>query len=339
MTSAELILALAAKGYYVTPRRLTDWRAKGLLPRLDAKSRGRSKGVQRPWPNATRTVEQAIAVCIAARWKRRAEFVRLTLWFTGFDVDVEDARRRWLQNLDCDVRGLRRTIEALSDPDDFFGPMGLKIARSNQRNLKIDHQVAGMAFATLTRAFYDPSYSIKGEDAAEAVELLNSVLRNDTASPDAPHWSNSAIAGFMMTLRDKVSLAAIRNLIAEAEPGELEEARATWITFVEIISMLVQSHMGRGDWRTDKVGLRFVAAFSSAGILFMLFSLRLGFKHRIDRSFEILKSIPLSAPGELARDFLAPWSDFNAAEAYDRLRGMTAKSPELIATEKPQQTS
>jgi hypothetical protein len=49
LSQTQLVAELQSRGYHATERQLRDWRAKGLLPPLDLRSRGRGLGISRHW--------------------------------------------------------------------------------------------------------------------------------------------------------------------------------------------------------------------------------------------------------------------------------------------------
>jgi len=98
LTSQQLIERLAETGRVVEPRTLTDWRTKGLLPKLKGKGRGRGPGRLQYWDDPG-VIGQAIILYDAMDGKRRAEFARWVLWFCGYDVDPDLVRSYWQQLL------------------------------------------------------------------------------------------------------------------------------------------------------------------------------------------------------------------------------------------------
>jgi hypothetical protein len=62
MRQSELISELERRGYEITERRLTDWRSKGLLPKLKQLGQGRGSGTFHMIEDPETTINQAIAV-------------------------------------------------------------------------------------------------------------------------------------------------------------------------------------------------------------------------------------------------------------------------------------
>ena len=96
-TPAQLCDRLLELGIGRSPRVLTDWRDKGLLPPLICVSAGRGRGVKRFCSEDV--LDQAIAVDWLLKKYDSADEALLGLWLSGYAVDAATAQRAWIQNL------------------------------------------------------------------------------------------------------------------------------------------------------------------------------------------------------------------------------------------------
>ena len=98
MTQTELIERLRLLGIDVSPRALTDWSQKGLLPPLQQHGLGQGKGSRQVWDQDV--VDQVIAThSLLARYARADEAL-LGLWLSGYDVSTLSARSAWIGHLE-----------------------------------------------------------------------------------------------------------------------------------------------------------------------------------------------------------------------------------------------
>jgi hypothetical protein len=99
MRQSELISELERRGYEITERRLTDWRSKGLLPKLKQLGQGRGSGTIHVIEDPETTINQAIAVFEMHERRWRTDSALLGIWCLGFDVDPSVLRNAWLKRL------------------------------------------------------------------------------------------------------------------------------------------------------------------------------------------------------------------------------------------------
>ena len=108
-TPTELVAALDRHGVEVTERRLTDWRAKGLLPPLKKIGLGRGKGTRQFWEN-DEVLQQAIAAEYFLYRKSRTRYALSRLWLAGFDVPVELGKATWLEYIEQRRKSINRIV-------------------------------------------------------------------------------------------------------------------------------------------------------------------------------------------------------------------------------------
>lgn len=134
-TPSELIAALDRHDVYVTERRLTDWRAKGLLPPLKRIGLGRGKGTRQVW-ESDEVLQQAIAVEFFLYLKSRTRYALARLWLAGFDVPVEKGKGAWLENIKRKTEYIDR--KANKDPGGLAGYLSFFQERAIKKISKKD---------------------------------------------------------------------------------------------------------------------------------------------------------------------------------------------------------
>jgi len=87
-TPNEIIAELNARGYAITPRRLTDWRQKALLPPLVKHGQGQGRAWTYVWHEAD-IVGQVIAVQELLRIHGHTDWLYVPLWCLGFTIPLE----------------------------------------------------------------------------------------------------------------------------------------------------------------------------------------------------------------------------------------------------------
>ena len=98
ITPKMLCLLLCQAGYTVTLRCLRDWRAKGLLPRLQRQGLGKGKGSLWFWTERD-ILKRAVAVCRKIRETRRTSAAVIETWFGGAPHSIGRVRRAWISEI------------------------------------------------------------------------------------------------------------------------------------------------------------------------------------------------------------------------------------------------
>jgi hypothetical protein len=86
LTPKQVINELAKTGRRVSERKLTDWRARELLPKLSEKGNGRGKGKVYFWTQPD-ILDRVAFVADHKGWDTSR--VLLVLWCCGFEVSQE----------------------------------------------------------------------------------------------------------------------------------------------------------------------------------------------------------------------------------------------------------
>jgi hypothetical protein len=129
VSQTQLVAELQERGYHVTERQVRDWRAKGLLPPLNSRSRGRGLGVLRYWEGNEIILSQAIAVCDLLDRNGRTKWVPLGLWFAGFEVNLGTARMLWLESLARTRKDWLGTALSKEECEDALGGLCPRLAK------------------------------------------------------------------------------------------------------------------------------------------------------------------------------------------------------------------
>lgn len=112
LTPKEVIEELAKTGRHVEPRTLTDWRRRGLLPKLSERGQGHGRGKAYFWTDAD-ILDRVALVADLPSWE--TDRTILALWFCGFEVSPEQMREAWLKSIERVSRQL-----AKQDVDESF---------------------------------------------------------------------------------------------------------------------------------------------------------------------------------------------------------------------------
>lgn len=132
LTPAHVIAKLKQHGYAMTPRRLGDWREKGLLPPLVAHGKGRGQGWIYGWEDAL-VVEQAIAVEELLAWHSRTDWLYVPLWCLGFSVPPTRIRPRLLAIVNAHLDYVAGDALTREDVADHVSRLSVEEAKEYRR--------------------------------------------------------------------------------------------------------------------------------------------------------------------------------------------------------------
>ena len=167
LTQDEVIAELNARGYEITPRRLVDWRQKGLLPPLVKRGRGQGQGWVYVWEDPL-VIEQAVAVQELLWLHERTGWLYVPLWCLGFEVPLERVRSQLLARL---------------------GRSQSHLTGGNEDPVAIADTVSALAFDEATRP--GPRQGRRG--SADVLEYwLNLLVGDADYAPDWQGWGQVA---------------------------------------------------------------------------------------------------------------------------------------------------
>lgn len=240
----------------MTKRRVSNWRAKRLLPAFDIQGAGGGRGRGRRsscWSQGEKIIRQATAVHEALSFHPRVEDAYLPLWLFGYEIDTETARKKLLQEI-ASVRevlaeggGSRESLE-----DYFFDK-------------------ASDLFVALLEWDRDAAQDF----TFEQVEQFVQIIANPTYRPDDPpavEWQ---------FVREHFLLPVLEQTVANLSRAELQQLRADYCLFIDGIHLLASAFPALSSEFPQKYWVG-----GNAGFFFVLFDLafrRAGYGDFIDR--------------------------------------------------------
>jgi len=105
LTPKQVIEELAKTGWHVEARTLTDWRSRGLLPKLTDRGQGHGKGKGYFWTD-NNILDRVALVADLPSWE--TDRTILALWFCGFEVSPERMKDAWLKSIELVLRQLAK---------------------------------------------------------------------------------------------------------------------------------------------------------------------------------------------------------------------------------------
>lgn len=247
----------------LTKRRVSSWRSKGLLPAFDIQGRGAGRGHGRQvsyWSQGERIIEQAVAVHEALSFYPSAEEAYLPLWLFGYEIHIETARKKLLEEIAA-VREVLAEGGGCSDSlEDYFFDRAYDLFEALQ---VCDRESAK-------------------EFTFEQVERFVQTLANPAYDPDDPpsiEWQ---------FVREHFLLPVLYERVANLSLDELERLRKDYRHVIDAISLLVSAFPPFPSEFPQKylVG-------GNVGFFFVLFDLafrRAGYGDFIDRHFPRLST-------------------------------------------------
>ncbi|MGP8161562.1 MAG: hypothetical protein ACLQGJ_10170 [Candidatus Dormibacteria bacterium] len=172
ITPGEVARRLAGCGYPVTDRRLTDWRARGWLPKL---SRARPTKGEGPracyvWSDPE-VVEQTLTLILALGLRGRMETARTLTWFSGFAYPVTEMRNDWAAFEEQPWRAERRRALAGLGGSDEDAVDALKLeARATRPLQKLG--LSPLFTDTYVRLLFDVNYRPEAELGTDQAQRL-----------------------------------------------------------------------------------------------------------------------------------------------------------------------
>jgi hypothetical protein len=205
VTEVDLISALRGSGFELKPRVITDWIAKGLLPKRSSPGRGKGKGRVYYWDDDS-VIEQARTLCRLRTVAR--SFRKIYIPFVSFGYPVSANRLRqplaeWLARAGGEIPDEDMSPEALAEW------IGWESSRSRRSKLR--------EFVDLDAAhknlFLNPGH-VPTEAELATLSFMDANL-------DTGEWTRF--------LREYVSYPVMRDALATASDEELDTAVRDWI--------------------------------------------------------------------------------------------------------------
>jgi hypothetical protein len=249
LSEDELVACLRRSIPDMTKRRVSNWRAKRLLPAFDIQGAGGGRGRGRQssyWSQGEKVFKQAAAVHEALRLHPRIEDAYLPIWLFGYEIDTETAREKLLEEITSVRKVLVEGEGSHESLEDYF------------------FDKASDIFAALLDWDQDTAQDF----TFEQIEQFVQIIANPTYRPDDPpsvEWQ---------FVREHFLLPVLEETVATLSRAELEQFRADYCLFIDGIRLLASvfpsflSEFPQKYWVGGNVGFFFVLfdlAFRRAG--------------------------------------------------------------------------
>lgn len=256
LSEDDLVACLRRNIPGMTKRRVSNWRAKRLLPAFDIQGAGGGRGLGRQssyWIQGEKIIKQATAVHEALGFHPRVEDAYLPLWLFGYEIDTETAREKILEEIALVRQVLAEGPGSRESLEDYF------------------FDKASDLFAALLEWDQDAAQDF----TFEQVEQFVQIVANPTYRPDDPpavEWR---------FVREHFLLPVLEETVANLSRAELQQLRADYCLFIEGLRLLAGAFpaLSLGFPQKYWVG-------GNVGFFFVLFDLafrRAGYGGFIDR--------------------------------------------------------
>jgi hypothetical protein len=259
ITPAQLQIELGRLGYEVTGRTLVDWRAKGLLPPLRARGRGRGGGKEQFWLSP-RIIDHAVAVSDLLSLRYPNDEARTTLWFAGFPIAANAVRAAWLSRLgkiEAELeKDRKKQVEdrksEFPDVEDEISAVTSKYARKIAKTFNLDRQLIAQPVIDLFGLTFRPEYFVDANIIDGLCDLYPFIKKYTSRTESL--FTNQSFQASMKFLKENGSLYAIKKIVASASDEEICHAQRRWRALLTLCQRAVP------DMMPDHKSAKFVAA-------------------------------------------------------------------------------
>jgi hypothetical protein len=231
LTQAVLLEQLDRCGPPKTPRCLTDWRAKGFLPRLVQHGTGRGRGASFGW-NDPDILERAILVDDLLEGGVRGEQVVLCAWFAGHDIDLAIVRKAWLALVKD-----RPLPKRFCDFEDLLGSLSRKASRAMAPQFGAAADDLDAFILEALNVFYQRHYSFDIYDNYGFVEKANEIFF--CVGKIEPGVTDAMLQQCFDFIRDGLSIVSRERFLKSVSDDELAEAHRRWRLVLRHIRNLI----------------------------------------------------------------------------------------------------
>ena len=236
MTPPELISALEKLGYYVSPRRVTDWLGKGLLPPLRQRGRGRGQGAKFYWSEPD-IVAHAATVCDLLSLKSRTQPALLATWLVGYPVKPDLVRRAWLNSLGREQAEFDRHIERSGDVSPPHSHWAATLGRTWARQLGIERELLTDVFLEALSIIFERDYEFEPELYEDDFRIVaDALLRANPLEMSLVTKNNLATAALL--LNNTLTYEAVSHLVRTASDIELDQVHQWWLSLGLILHLV-----------------------------------------------------------------------------------------------------
>jgi hypothetical protein len=261
MTPSQLAHEMNRRGYPVSARQLRDWRGKGLLPALATRGRGRGLGRRSYWDDP-RIVHRAITVYELLG--KRAQFPDahyLEIWFAGYEVDVEKARKVWLSSLARTKSEWLKDASSEEECEDALGDLSSRLAKGLPgqawvRDADLDWKRLEPLLSELLNAYLNPHPDIEIAIDERVADTARAVMyRKGKHLKESDLLTESELEKWIAFIHANFSIGSMGRLISGATNDELRVAHLRWQSLLEVVR-LFSSNANGGETPEDmgKIG-------------------------------------------------------------------------------------
>jgi hypothetical protein len=245
LTPKQVIEELAKTGRHVEARTLTDWRSRGLLPKLTDRGQGHGKGKGYFWTD-NNILDRVALVADLPSWE--TDRTILALWFCGFEVATEQMRGAWLKSIERVSRQLaKRDMNAQAENttqllyfeqlEDAFH--GVASAFTRQKKAEGD-AMSAFAYELAQLGFSFALANSVSDDFEWEIEHVNRHLSNykPPFAKNTDYKFPEIDLEFILSKRNFTNIFEIRNAAQTATLTQLETAQSIWKTICRVIGQL-----------------------------------------------------------------------------------------------------
>jgi len=222
MNRDEMLVALAAQGYDVNTRQLTDWVGKGLLPRPPRPGRGRGKG-RSPTEWDASGLTQAMVIADLFRVHYKARDVALILWLLGFQVSKHQVHESilkriaplsFLANIQASISHQAKTA------DDWTDGVSRWVAQIGDPVVGGPAELAAIP-ELLWQLLLNPQFRLTRDIVQEVQEEWQRVQGERIRQMDI--WTG------VRFVQQRLHISSLYATALTATPAEWDQARQTWL--------------------------------------------------------------------------------------------------------------
>jgi hypothetical protein len=242
LTPKQVIEELAKTGRHVKPRSLTDWRSRGLLPKLADRGRGQGKGKGYFWTDDN-ILDRAALVADLPSWE--TDRTILALWFCGFEVSIEQMRGAWLKSIERVSRQLAK--QDMNAPAENTAELSYAerlgdalhgIASVFRRKKKAEGDTMSVfAYELAQLGFSFALANSVSDDFEWEIENINRHLSNykPLFAKNTDYKLPEIDPEFILSKRKFANIFEIRKAVQTATTAQLETAQTIWKTICRVI--------------------------------------------------------------------------------------------------------
>jgi hypothetical protein len=296
----DIIDQLFKTGRFTSGRALSDWRTKGLLPKLKREGKAQSRGVVQYWDEPD-ILERATIVHDALSINRRTYYAQWVLWFCGFSIPPATIRKIWTGLLES--ARIKRKAEPGNIPADKYTSEIEQLSNRIKRGHKLESLVAyPIAREIILAANEHPKIRIDRYEFSELLVACSRLVKERTI----PGKNDISVSGAFLSEmqrfeRSYISLQAIRDLLNSSSDAEFVRAQE----YLRCLGSALRA-MGTAQGLTPqleneilKLRTQFASSFTPPIFRLILMVIRSGQEHQLKLSLPLLVKL---------RDRISGWS-------------------------------